>query len=257
MNYKIAFFDVDGTITSHEDGSISTKTREAIKALINKGIRVVAATGRPLSMCKDIKELGIDTFITANGGYVKHKETVIHKIVLNNTIVREVYEFARTENNALSFYTEEFSMNGVESMDILSALQETLSLDKYPMINSLVDNQEIYLMCLFADDETVKKYMCKFPGLSFRRWHPYVLNVLQEDVSKSVAIKKTLDYFGFNKSEAIAFGDGENDIDMLQLVQLGISMGNGNEKLKQVANFVTKKSSEDGIEYALKKYNII
>jgi hydroxymethylpyrimidine pyrophosphatase-like HAD family hydrolase len=84
-----------------------------------------------------------------------------------------------------------------------------------------------------------------------------VLNVLQEEVSKSLAIMKTLDFFGIDKSEAIAFGDGENDIDMLELVGLGIAMGNGNEKLKTVADFVTKPSSEDGIDYALKKYGII
>jgi hydroxymethylpyrimidine pyrophosphatase-like HAD family hydrolase len=63
---------------------------------------------------------------------------------------------------------------------------------------------------------------------------------------------KTLDFFGIDKSEAIAFGDGENDIDMLELVGLGIAMGNGNEELKRVADFVTKKSSEDGTSFALK-----
>jgi HAD superfamily hydrolase (TIGR01484 family) len=76
MNYKIVFFDVDGTITHHNDGSIPESTKEAIKTLISKDIKVVAATGRPLSMCKEIEELGVDTFITANGGYVKHKQNV-------------------------------------------------------------------------------------------------------------------------------------------------------------------------------------
>ncbi len=76
-------------------------------------------------------------------------------------------------------------------------------------------------------------------------------------MSKSLAILKTLEFFGIDKSEAIAFGDGENDIDMLEFVGLGIAMGNGNEKLKNVADFITKKSSEDGIHYALKEYGII
>jgi hydroxymethylpyrimidine pyrophosphatase-like HAD family hydrolase len=84
-----------------------------------------------------------------------------------------------------------------------------------------------------------------------------VLNVLQEEVSNSIAILKVLEYFGVNNSEDIAFGDGENDIDMLELVGLGIAMGNGSEKLKKMADFVTKKSSEDGIAFALKKYGII
>lgn len=60
-----------------------------------------------------------------------------------------------------------------------------------------------------------------------------------------------------NLTEAIAFGDGGNDIDMLELVGLGIAMGNGNEELKSVADFVTKKSSEDGISFALQKFGVI
>lgn len=257
MNYKIVFFDVDGTITHHEDGSISTNTKEAIKALINKGLRVVAATGRPLSMCEEIRELGIDTFITANGAYAKHNREVIHKVPMDKRVIQEVFDFAYAENQGLSFFTEDFSMNGVKDTEIVKALKETLSLNIYPAINKLIYNQEVYLMCLYATDETVEKYIQKFPYLTFKRWHPFVLNVLQEEVSKSLAIIKVLQYFDIDKSEAIAFGDGENDIDMLELVGLGVAMGNGNEKLKTIADFITKKSSEDGIEFALKKYGVI
>lgn len=257
MGYKIVFFDVDGTITHHEDGSIPYSTIEAIKTLKRKGIKVVAATGRPLSMCKELQQLGIETFITANGGYVKHNQEVIHKVPMDKNIIQEVMEFAKLQNNGLSFYTEEFSMNGVTETEILRALKETLSLNDYPETNRLLHNQEVFLLCLFANDETVDKYIHKFPHLTFKRWHPYVLNVLKEDVSKSLAIMKTLEFFGIDKSDAIAFGDGENDIDMLELVGLGIAMGNGNEKLKNIADFVTKKSSEDGIEFALKKYGLI
>ncbi|GAA0372600.1 Cof-type HAD-IIB family hydrolase [Bacillus horti] len=257
MSYRIVFFDVDGTLTDYESGNISLSTKLAVKDLITKGYIVVAATGRPLSMCKQIQDLGIETFITANGGLVKYKENVIHKVPMNKNIVLEVMEFAHIENNGLSFYTEDFSMNGVKEKEILVALKETLSLDDYPVTNPFILDQEIYLLCLFANNETVQKYIQSFPHLTFKRWHPYVLNVLQEDVSKSLAIVKTLEYFGIDKSEAIAFGDGENDMDMLELVDLGIAMGNATEKLKDIAGYVTKKSSEDGIQYALKKLGII
>lgn len=63
MSYKIIFFDVDGTITHHEDGSISDKMKETIFKLKEQGIKVAAATGRPLSLCREIEELGIDTFV--------------------------------------------------------------------------------------------------------------------------------------------------------------------------------------------------
>lgn len=257
MGYKIVFFDVDGTITNHEDGTIPHSTIEAIKTLKSKGIKVVAATGRPLSMCNELQELGIETFITANGGYVKHNQELIHSVPMDKNLVKDVMDFATLHNNGLSFYTEEFSMNGVTEDGILRALKETLSLNEYPETNKLIHNQDVFLLCLFANDEAVDKYIHEFPHLTFKRWHPYVLNVLKEDVSKSLAILKTLEFFGIDKMDAIAFGDGENDIDMLELVGLGIAMGNANDTLKNVADFVTKKSSDDGIEYALIKFMII
>lgn len=257
MDYKIVFFDVDGTITHHEDGSISNKTKEAIRKLKEKGIQMVAATGRPLSMCKEISELGIETFITANGAYAMHNQTVIHKVPMKQCYVQEVFEFAKIHNNGLSFFTEDFYMNGVKNSEIVRTLKETLSLNDYPIVIEQIYNHEVYLMCLYANDEMVEKYIHNFPHLTFKRWHPFVLNVLQEEVSKSLAILKVLQYFDIDKSAAIAFGDGENDIDMLELVGLGISMGNGNASLQKVADFVTKKSGEDGIEFALKKYGII
>lgn len=137
MCYKIVFFDVDGTITNHKDGSIPKSAIEAIKTLKSKGLKVVAATGRPLSMCRELQELGIETFITANGGYVKHIQEVIHKVPMNKSIIQEVIEFAKIENNGLSFYTEEFSMNGVAGDEILIALKETLSLDEYHKLLSV------------------------------------------------------------------------------------------------------------------------
>ncbi len=228
-----------------------------IELLQTKGLKVVVATGRPLSMCNEIEALGIHTFITANGAYVKHNKKIIHKVPMDKRIVQEVVEFAYAENHGLSFYSEDFSMNGVKNDNILKALRETLSLKDYPNINQQVYNHEIFLICLFANNEMVEKYIKKFPHLTFKRWHPFVLNVLEEDISKSLAIIKVLEYFNIDKSEAIAFGDGENDIDMLELVGLGIAMGNGNEKLKMVADFITKKSSEDGIAFALKKYGVI
>lgn len=55
----------------------------------------------------------------------------------------------------------------------------------------------------------------------------------------------------------MAFGDGENDIEMLQAVKYGIAMGNANYSLKQIAEFVTLDVDNDGIVHALKKYNLL
>lgn len=257
MDIKIAFFDIDGTVKNHIDGNISESTRRALGHLKDQGVILAAATGRPLSMCDEIRPLGFDVFITSNGGHVKYGEHVIHKVPMNPQTLQNVIDFAERENHGLSFYTEELSMSNVQNPNILKALKETLSLNDYPRINQASIQEEVFLLCLFADDEMVKKYIQSFPRLTFRRWHPFILNVLEEDISKSLAIRKVLEYFNFRPTEAIAFGDGSNDLDMLEAVGMGIAMGNAGEQLKNAADYVTKASTEDGIEFALKTLGMI
>ena len=82
--YKVVFFDdADGTLLSEIDRSMHESTKEAIRRLIDKGIHVVVTTGRPYSLCSQFKELGINTFISANGAHIKCGKEVIHKSVLS------------------------------------------------------------------------------------------------------------------------------------------------------------------------------
>jgi len=257
MDYKIVFFDVDGTLVNYEDGRMQESTRTAIQQLKDNGIHIVAATGRPLSMCQDLRNVGIETFITANGAYVKHQDQVIHKIPVAKEVVQVVKAFADENKQSLSFFTETLSMNNVQEEKTLKAMKETLSLREFPVINEDIVKQEVYLMCLYGDGDVEKKYASAFPHLLFKRWHPNITNVLQHDVSKSIAVQAVLTYFDLSPEEALAFGDGDNDIDMLEQVGFGIAMGNGSEALKNIADFVTKKSTEDGIDYALRELKII
>ncbi|TCZ79350.1 Cof-type HAD-IIB family hydrolase [Paenibacillus albiflavus] len=256
--YKVVFFDVDGTLLSEIDRSLPQSTKEAITRLINKGIKVVVATGRPYSLCEEFVSMGIDTIISANGALIKCDGKIIYKLALSTETVRDLSAFAELNGHSVSYFTEAFAMNGTGSGDkrVMEALKETLSITQYPEKMSM--GEEVYCICLYADSSEAQKYIDNFPKLRFVRFHRYVLNVLEEtEVSKSTAIKKVLDYLDIDKSEAIAFGDGGNDIDMLEYVGLGIAMGNGEELLKLKADFVTKRASEGGILYALKKFGVI
>lgn len=257
--YKIVFFDVDGTLLSEIDGSMPYSTKEAIRKLAAKGIKIVVASGRPHSLCEEFRGLGVDTFISANGALVQSNGEIIYKSLLKAETVRELTAFAENNGHGLSYFTELLAMNGLGTEDarVKRALQETLSLTEYPETMASLSG-EIYCMCLYADEHEAEQYIEQFPMLRFVRFHGYVINVLEEtEVSKSAAIRKVLEHFKLSPAEAIAFGDGGNDIDMLEYVGLGIAMGNGGEQLKRKADFVTKKASEGGIAYALQKYGII
>lgn len=256
-NIKIIFFDVDGTLLDEETSQLSSKTKEAICALQAQGIKIVAATGRPLSMCQELQALGIESFITANGGYAIDRELVVHKTVLDPAVVKGISERAEASGHGLSFMTDSFYVNQIRNETFAQTLNETLSLTDYPPVGMEMDLQPIYLMCLYGNEEMVKSYIESFPQLTFSRWHDHVVNVLQEDVSKAIAIKKMLAHFQLNSVDAIAFGDGGNDIDMIEYVGYGVAMGNGSEALKAKAQFITKKASEDGVYYALRHLGII
>lgn len=72
-----------------------------------------------------------------------------------------------------------------------------------------------------------------------------------------VQASKSLAYYDIDINEAMAFGDGGNDVEMLEAVKYGIAMGNANDNLKQIADFITLDVDNDGIVYALKQYNVL
>ena len=76
-------------------------------------------------------------------------------------------------------------------------------------------------------------------------------------MENKLVFKEVLAHYKFSKEEAIAFGDGENDIPMLKMVGCGIAMGNASNLVKEVANHVTDVVQKDGILKALKILHIL
>ena len=76
-------------------------------------------------------------------------------------------------------------------------------------------------------------------------------------INKSYGMEKYLEYVVLTRKDAIAFGDGPNDLDMLSFAETGVAMGNGLEEVKKLADFVTKDINENGIAYALKELGLI
>ena len=75
--------------------------------------------------------------------------------------------------------------------------------------------------------------------------------------NESIGIKDILSYYDIKQEETMAFGDGENDIDMLRFVQIGVAMQNAENCVKEAADYITDTSENDGIYKALKHFNIL
>ncbi len=76
-------------------------------------------------------------------------------------------------------------------------------------------------------------------------------------IHKASAIEKVIEHLGLEKEHTYAYGDGSNDIEMLEFVQYGVAMGNAKEEVKRAANDITDRHDEDGIYNSFKKYGLI
>ena len=128
-------------------------------------------------------------------------------------------------------------------------------LKKIPMDELIKEN--IYQMMVAATKNQEPMILKDLNHTTCTRWHPDAMDIIPATGGKGIGTKKILEYFGFSADEAMAFGDGGNDKDMLETVGCGIAMGNAVESVKQVANYVTKPVSEDGVYWALKHFNLI
>ena len=89
---------------------------------------------------------------------------------------------------------------------------------------------------------------CRLP-----RWHPYFTDIVSFDNSKARGMEAICHHYGIRQEETIAVGDGANDIEMLDWANIGIAMGNADEKVKKHADLITTGVDNEGIENAVNK----
>ena len=112
------------------------------------------------------------------------------------------------------------------------------------------------IMCSCKKDE----YMDILQGThntQITAWWDKAVDIIPINCGKGNAVNAILDYYGFSKDEAIAFGDGENDVEMLEAVGTGIAMGNAKDEVKAKADFACQSVENDGIYHYCLDNNLI
>lgn len=261
MNYKIVFFDVDGTLLNRQN-KIPPSTKNAIKKLQDNGIITAIATGRPTYETQSIMdELNITNTVTMNGGQVLIEGKIIINKTINDNLVQKIIEKANEYDESLTL----FGINGAHhtniNHEIYQMFAEYLPVRKNNMpIKKIGDIQLITVYCkkeetesqlAFAQEELeIIKWIDMFKGGYHVDLHPIGQN-------KAEGIKILLKELKIEPHESIAFGDGVNDIEMIQFAGLGVAMGNAHDELKKKAALVTSHIDDDGIEKALNKIGLL
>ena len=95
------------------------------------------------------------------------------------------------------------------------------------------------------------------PGMKSARWTEEFADMIPLEGGKPVGMQKILDHYGIDQKDTIAFGDGGNDMTMLEFAAIGVAMGNANDEVKSHADYVTDTSENDGILKAFQHFGIL
>ena len=117
--------------------------------------------------------------------------------------------------------------------------------------------EEIYQMMVATTEDQDELILENTTTLKVARWWDKACDIIPCNGGKDIGIQKILDYYNFTKDEAMAFGDGGNDISMLNYVGTGVAMGNATDDVKAIADYITDSVQENGIVSALKHFEII
>ena len=255
---KAIFFDIDGTLVSFKTHSVPFSTIRAIELLRAKGIKVFVATGRHKDTINNLGDLQFDGYVTMNGAYCYAGDQVVFKLPIPREDVANMVELQKNYKEFPIFFLAE---NRISTNFFNAETEELIKLINFPVPPiediDVIKEREIFQMVSFFSADEDSCVMPKLPNCSDARWYPTFTDIINKDASKMVGVQKILDYYGFNPSEAMAFGDGGNNIPMLKAVEYSVAMGNAVEQVKNVAKYVTTDVDNDGILNALQYLSIV
>ena len=253
--YKIAISDLDGTLLG-SDHRISAKTKDSIQHWINRGLKFVIATGRHYIEAKHL-QASIDSpiyLVTSNGARVHNREgEIIHKQNLDSEVAQQICAQQYPPDVQINLFTDQnwyanYSLEELNEMGLDAGFDcvetDLVALDKSNTIKIFFWAERALLEPIY---DSLKARFGERINLTFSL--EKCLEVMHATTNKGTAIEAVLKDKGLQSKDAVAFGDGMNDVEMLKLVAKPVLMGNAQASLRQAlpAAEFTLSAKDDGV----------
>ena len=262
MRYKLALSDFDGTLLRRDD-TISPRTVRAIAAYIAAGGTFCVSTGRAFaSIQKRLNELGLCdcAVMSCQGALFKRSSGETLRVVpMDRESVVAFLRRAEALDFPCQFYTEEeifapyldernslyFEINRLTPVIVPNITQYAAQCEK-PILKVLMgipSERRSELLAAFSDIAKIKVFAS----------HPLLLEAVSEDAGKGNGLRNACAYFGLTPDECVAFGDEQNDIEMLKAAGLGVAVKNAVDEAKRVAHLIADDCDDDGVAKVLEE----
>ena len=239
------------------------KQNNVINKAKEAGHVVMIATGRPFRSSEMYyRELELDTpIVNFNGAFVHHPKDQnwgIYHSPLEISVAKDIVEAC----NSFQFYNiiaeviddVYFHYHDEKLLDLFSFGNPNITTgDLRKFLNASPTS-----MLIHSNEEQVKKIRQHLSEvhaevIEHRSWGaPFpVIEIIKSGLNKAVGLKHASEYFNIPPERIIAFGDEDNDLEMLEFAGRGVAMGNGIDEVKNIANEVTLSNEEDGIGHYL------
>lgn len=268
LPYSIIALDLDGTLTNSEK-NITPRTFDALMKAQREGVRLVLASGRPTF---GISALANQLQLADYGGYVLSynggriidwcEKTVIFSQVVDQKLVPILYNFAEkaqlpivtylpeailASKNEGEYLAEEARINGMPVVVAQNFVEEAMQIEGGSTKFLIPGEPELLIQLESEMKAALSEQMEVF------RSAPFFLELPPKGIDKAQSLQRLLTHLGLERESLMAFGDGFNDLSMIQFAGQGVAMANAVEEVKSIADFVTTSNEEDGIAHALEQ----
>jgi len=258
---KALFFDIDGTLVSFQTHKIPQSTVDALEQAKRNGVKIYISTGRPKMIITNLGQIEhlIDGYITTNGArcFVGDQTVCLHPISASD--VKKVIAASDKDGYPVIVVGEKHL-----AIHRLTPIVEEIfvkglgvdSLDFHTDVDDL-EGEDVLQLTPFCSAEQEAALMPTLDNCTSGRWHPAFTDITAGDADKGKGLHAMADYLGLDIAETMAFGDGGNDVTIIQKAGIGVAMGNAGENVKAIADYVTTSVDEDGVRNALLHFGII
>lgn len=270
---KLIASDMDGTLLN-KDGTIHERNISAIKKAIEKGIIFVPATGRANNTIPSqiFEHFPIRYNLSSNGAaiYDRHENKFIYKNCMDTETVLKLIEYVSSYNviievyiNGNGYFSDKL-IDNFEEYNINPSFINIYKNIKIPTANitEIVtqnpnDIEKINIPWIKSDVRSILLENLK------KDWNDkvYITSSLNTNIeicgkttNKGDGLTNLCKLLNIKPEEVIVFGDNFNDLEMLQFAGTSVVMENGEEEIKNIADFVTLPNTEGGVGYAIEKY---